>query len=758
MDQKNSRALLLVGSDGVEFGVSEFEGVWDVSEGRRIAVPTREHLREVFAETSIRSTKNELPLLTRGICDGPRKKENIRAPFLVFLDVDDSPVSLAECSTRLDGIGVSHIGFTTYSHDPEGTGLDRYRIVTDLLASDWESLRAITIDLARAIDLKVDATSAHGIAFFAPGSDGTRQVERVIRLDGPSSWQPDPSVWEKSANRPASDQPLVVPTNVDMDEIRDALRHVTDDDGSRDRWLQIGMGLHSTGHPDAHEVWDEWSQRQDSGKYDPDDQERTWESFSARGNGEPRVTVGTIYHLAREGGWRRLNRGGAREDFAGVEDDISSDREAFLLQINERYAYVSLGQGKVVDLGAKDGSIRFLSTKAFTEMMNYPRWPAGLNGRGIEKAGSAWLHNWEQRPTYDRIDFIPPDAKTEVPTSTLNLWRHWKYEDAPVGGSCDLFLDHVREVICGGDEHVFEWVLAWLGHLVQNPGEKPGTAIVLRGIEGTGKGIFANTVRELCGPHGIQVTHPRQLTGNFNHHLADKLLVFADEVTWGGYKKDDGVLKTMITEPTMVLEAKGIDSIEVRSFCRVIISSNNDWVVPTGRSSRRFLVLDVTDSRVGDSAYFGSIVDQLRGGGYAALWRHLRYLDLTQLPDPTKVIRTAALRDQKIESLDDRGKWVLDFLQQGELYLGTFDDSSWPTFASSSDLHDNYQRFAHNHRTPRICTSQQVSGFLKEVFGNDCLGRRTIDGRQIRGITLPPLDEARRRFEAWIQSSIEWED
>ena len=70
----------------------------------------------------------------------------------------------------------------------------------------------------------------------------------------------------------------------------------------------------------------------------------------------------------------------------------------------------------------------------------------------------------------------------------------------------------------------------------------------LRGRQGTGKGIFCTQFGRLFGQHFVHVERSSHLTGHFNSHLKDKLIVYADEAFWAGDKKAEGVLKAMITE------------------------------------------------------------------------------------------------------------------------------------------------------------------------------------------------------------------
>ncbi|MFA9478571.1 PriCT-2 domain-containing protein [Phycisphaerales bacterium AB-hyl4] len=67
-----------------------------------------------------------------------------------------------------------------------------------------------------------------------------------------------------------------------------------DDADDYDRWLNVGMALHSIG-PDLLDAWDTWSRQ--SPKYQPGQCEAKWQSFNGEGNGQA-VTLGTLRHMA----------------------------------------------------------------------------------------------------------------------------------------------------------------------------------------------------------------------------------------------------------------------------------------------------------------------------------------------------------------------------------------------------------------------------------------------------------------------------
>lgn len=78
-------------------------------------------------------------------------------------------------------------------------------------------------------------------------------------------------------------------------DLEAALAYIDADDYTT--WVNVGMALHSTGAPEAFELWDTWSQRSD--KYDAAGQRRKWASFGRRDG----LHVESIFVWAVDRGW-----------------------------------------------------------------------------------------------------------------------------------------------------------------------------------------------------------------------------------------------------------------------------------------------------------------------------------------------------------------------------------------------------------------------------------------------------------------------
>jgi len=144
--------------------------------------------------------------------------------------------------------------------------------------------------------------------------------------------------------------------------------------------------------------------------------------------------------------------------------------------------------------------------------------------------GTWWLKH-PQRQQYDAVVF-EPGAGEEEGRGRLNLWRGFAVDTVP--GDCSLYLGHLRDNICSGNEEHATYLLNWLAWGVQHPGDRAEVAVVLKGGEGTGKGMLINTYGELFGSHYVHITQPSHLTGHFNAHLQACSVLFADEALFAG--------------------------------------------------------------------------------------------------------------------------------------------------------------------------------------------------------------------------------
>ena len=427
--------------------------------------------------------------------------------------------------------------------------------------------------------------------------------------------------------------------------------------------------------------------------------------------------------------------------------DPREEEQELIKRMNRKHAVVMVG-GKCVIANEEFDPSWGYDTVTFSSEADLIRRYANRrvgHGKSQTTEGRAWLAHPDRRQL-DGVVFAPGE---ETP-GYLNLDTGFAVE--PRHGDCSLFLDHVRNNICRCDEDLSNYLLAWMADCVQNRSERPGVAVVLRGRQGTGKGILCSQLGALFGPHFAQVTQVGHLTGNFNSHLKDKLLVHADEAFWAGDKKAEGVLKALITEDTIQIEMKGKDVITFRNHIRLIVSSNNDWIVPAGNEERRFFMLDVSEARMQDRAYFGSIIAQMDNGGREALLQYLLDYDLsvTDVGSPPK---TAALMDQKRHSSSPLESWWYERLSEGQI---TAEQKTWKTEFSTTLLYEDYVEFSKDlgvkRRLPQSAFGKQLKALVPDL--ERC---RVTRGKSREWVyRLSTLKDCRRHFDRLTMGGNDW--
>jgi hypothetical protein len=399
-----------------------------------------------------------------------------------------------------------------------------------------------------------------------------------------------------------------------------------------------------------------------------------------------------------------------------------------------------------------------MSLMPMTDFMN------GHNNKFVEiqdKEGNAklipvgkwWIGHPERRQA-KRIVFAPAGAGPNI----YNLWKGFAAEDVP--GDCQLFLNHMRDNICAAEPTIdedptlqpgeaadaatarvsaainvrvaheaalYEYMLDWLACMIQKP-DRPGhTALVLCGDKGVGKGFFVKKCGELVGRHFLQVTNAAHLTGNFNAHLADTLLLFGDEAFYAHDKKHESVLKGIVTEETLAIERKGIDLQTMPNYLHIMLASNDMHSVPASGNERRFVVYDVASTKMQDSDYFANIAKQWDDGGKNAFFNMLRHRDISKWHPGKNAPNSDGLARQKQLSLNSMETWWFEKLIQGYMRKS---DKGWPPHIQCEVAYDDYRNWC-------VLSSKRAEPMIAFRQTLD----RLVPALTRKRVSMPPYDD-----------------
>ncbi|MEI6208497.1 MAG: DUF5906 domain-containing protein [Desulfuromonadales bacterium] len=399
-----------------------------------------------------------------------------------------------------------------------------------------------------------------------------------------------------------------------------------------------------------------------------------------------------------------------------------------------------------------------LIRSSFTDFKNYHNNRCVMTGKDkngepeYTPLGSAWLAHLNRRQ-YSEI-IMSPGGDVE---GKYNLWRG--YAVKAIKGSWQRMQDHIFHIICDRNHEVYTYLIGWMARMIQQPGKQGEVAIVLQGGRGTGKGMFGNDLCRIMGQHACHVTNGQHVTGNFNAHLEDCILLFADEAFWAGDKQAENVLKGLITEPTIPIERKGVDLKTVQNMLHVLMASNNDWVVPAGMDERRYCVLKVSDRFAQNHQYFEDLVHEMDNGGLEAMLYDLQHANISTF-NVRAVPNTTGLMEQKIQSLDPVMNWWFQKLQDGEL----IHDHEWGDVPFPS-LYDDYiasvQKLGGNvRRANETSFAMLLRKTLPKPWPKD--SRRVPkdapgwNQKRVKHYEFPGLDICRKQFEILVGDKLEW--
>lgn len=426
-------------------------------------------------------------------------------------------------------------------------------------------------------------------------------------------------------------------------------------------------------------------------------------------------------------------------------DGLLEKKQAILDQFNKRFAYVDVGSTPRIIEDTGD-TILLRTRRDFliaVENIQIPVWSKSKNCVTNESAGVFWLR-WEKKRMYDAIEFNPTVQAKEFtrdkkkiynrfkgfsvePTSTRACGREachglgcfkWFIGDGDKikgsfklcpSGSWTYWLKTIHDVVTGNNKNHTRWVLDWLVDMVQNPvpgAGRPGTSLVVRGGQGTGKGSVIWPIMQILQPYTHQCDSMAEVLAAFNSFMEDTILLFADEAIWGGSKKESGKLKRLVTEDTLNIQRKGVDTYQAPNFIRMYVSSNGAWVVPAEDDERRYTVFNVSDTYRVNHDWFAKV----RGANLSELLDEIYNWEIKS--DLRHNLQTIALEEQKQHGWGVYDEFLSDSLDE----MRYWDSSFRSREVANTEISMLYETDYARHWTAKGLTSRVFVNRLRKKF------------------------------------------
>lgn len=679
-----------------------------------------------------------------------------------------------------------------------GSGLHVYFMLTKRMGVPlWKLMAGNLKALAKTLEFLADPSCTSDIArvLRIPGTDNHKTGEpRPVTLKTSSDQYIDQTkmldaincAHEKFCN-PTKPQPTQVSAAVgeiyqalDLEKLTSALK-VSDPDCDEFTWklhhMAVLAGLareHTALHDQLYELAKNWSSGDlagkpakawttpgnSSGRTGAEVFDETWTRFVNNPPTGKRATVGTIYFHAKAAGWdyqsQKSNPASpvlaARnaEDFEVI--DASVQTMSPLQSVQQQFCLLNMeGRLWVLDLRmhnaiSAEGTARKLVVSNLTDgtlLVRRALRHLGVDGDASFKLSNEFLNN-PQTVCYDGVEFNPVGSTGNY----LNLWVGPTL--VPIAGGWILIRSFLLEVICSGDQVAFDFLINFLAHALQRPGEKPGIMVIMIGGQGIGKGTLGKILRLIWSATYWQIHKIDEVTGNFNAVLERAFMVFLDEAMFAGDRKASDALKSLVTEPVIQINEKYQPARQTRSYHRFFAATNSEHFKNTERDDRRDFVLRVSEVKKDDHAYWSALNCEIEQGGTAAMMHDLLAMDLSGFNVRAKP-NTAALVEQKLLSLGPVERWWYNALSQGGV-----EGDEWPEFRATSSIILEVMEFT-GGKVFKKPSPVEVVATMRRLCPSVVKKQKKDGFSRQRGLGLPGLDDARREFEQYIGGAVVWE-
>ncbi|KAH7816128.1 putative Poxvirus D5 protein [Monocercomonoides exilis] len=205
-----------------------------------------------------------------------------------------------------------------------------------------------------------------------------------------------------------------------------------------------------------------------------------------------------------------------------------------------------------------------------------------------------------------RMEFIVKEVKFfSDNTRIFSLFHGFKYQMANEQNDEIIkpFLDFTREVIANDNEELYQYILCWISSIVQNPGKKAETSLVLKGHS--------------CS----NVTEIAELSGQFNFIVEGKMLIVLNELKNVGDDRTANfdALKSIITDSTIRINEKNQPCRTAENVSNFKFVTNHTYPVKIEIGDRRYVVCDCNTKYKNNLTFFKDFTDSFDNEFYEQL-------------------------------------------------------------------------------------------------------------------------------------------
>lgn len=279
-------------------------------------------------------------------------------------------------------------------------------------------------------------------------------------------------------------------------------------------------------------------------------------------------------------------------------------------------------------------------------------------------------------PQADHTRFLPSLPFGEIITDQLGRRGVNTYIPVQIRraqGDVSPFLRHIQMMLPVESDR--KLVLDYLAHNIKYPGHKIAWAPMIQSTEGTGKGFIQKAMERILGEMYCYSPKAQELVksgSTFNAWMRAKLLIIVNEIKVDERRELVEILKPMITDERVEIQAKGIDQEMEDNCANWIFFSNFKDAIPVSQNGRRYAIFysalqtKADLMRLGmDDGYFNSLFNWLHNGGSEILANYLLEYPIERGALPGKAPDTSSTTEAVNLSRSPIERMIMDAIEDG---------------------------------------------------------------------------------------------
>ena len=393
-----------------------------------------------------------------------------------------------------------------------------------------------------------------------------------------------------------------------------------------------------------------------------------------------------------------------------------------------------------------------------------------FNDKGKAVIGKKLFFNeWSKDParlTYEGVKFAPSGLSPAVAKYYKNLFSGFKADKIYVENydykNIEPILNHLKLVYCDGNEEHYNYVLKWLAKIVQDPENRPQVGLVFYSRKhGTGRNTFTNFfMNQVIGTEYCVSCHDvSRVFGRFNKALAKCMFLCIEEAS-GEIKLFMENMKNLVTEPTILVERKNIDSGVVKNYVNAMLLTNNEDVLDIDDNDRRFAIFESSACMKNDETYFKNLYGCMDKTETAGIFiKYLREeVDASWTPMEFQKYRpiTNAYRKQKALNAKNYMKFISNITDDDGVMINGV-KNKWGKYkpvkvrVSYKALWGNYKVYCENF----ICKPYTYDKFINNITAPETGIIAGIDGHKKTPCLAFYKDDVLKWVEEYRNTDIE---